>query len=63
MKELANEGMTMVVVTHEMNFAREVADKVVFVDHGVVAEQGPPEHIFEETTNERILQFLNKLRH
>jgi cystine transport system ATP-binding protein len=61
MKELANEGMTMVVVTHEMNFARDVADNVVFIDEGVIAEQGPPEQIFEHTQNERTLQFLNKL--
>jgi len=63
MKELATEGMTMVVVTHEMNFAREAADKVVFIDGGVIAEEGPPEQIFEHTQNERTLQFLNKLNH
>lgn len=62
MKELAKEGMTMIVVTHEMNFAREAADQVVFIDQGVIAEQGPPEQIFEHTSNERTLQFLNKLR-
>ncbi|MGZ4111658.1 MAG: hypothetical protein ACXVP5_04370, partial [Tumebacillaceae bacterium] len=61
MQELASEGMTMVVVTHEMNFAREVADQVVFIDQGVIAEQGPPEQIFWHTQNERTLQFLNKL--
>lgn len=61
MKDLAKEGMTMVVVTHEMNFAREVANKVVFIDQGVIAEEGPPEQIFEHTKNERTLQFLNKL--
>jgi cystine transport system ATP-binding protein len=61
MKELATEGMTMVVVTHEMNFARDVADQVVFIDQGVIAEQGTPEQIFEHTENERTLQFLNKL--
>jgi L-cystine transport system ATP-binding protein len=61
MQELAKEGMTMVVVTHEMNFAREVADQVVFIDRGVIAEQGPPEQIFGHTQNERTLQFLNKL--
>jgi L-cystine transport system ATP-binding protein len=61
MKELAEEGMTMVVVTHEMNFAREVADQVVFIDRGVIEEIGPPEQIFEHTRNERTLQFLNRL--
>ncbi|GIM46695.1 arginine ABC transporter ATP-binding protein [Collibacillus ludicampi] len=63
MKELAREGMTMVVVTHEMNFAREVADQVVFVDQGVIVEQGTPEQIFLHSNNERTLQFLNKLKH
>jgi L-cystine transport system ATP-binding protein len=53
----------MVIVTHEMNFARDVADKVVFVDGGVVVEEGPPEQIFEYTNNPRMLQFLNKLQH
>ncbi|MGG0655375.1 amino acid ABC transporter ATP-binding protein [Rummeliibacillus pycnus] len=61
MKELAKEGMTMVVVTHEMNFAREAADKVVFIDKGVIVEEGTPQQIFEHTGNERTLQFLNKL--
>ncbi|QRG68990.1 amino acid ABC transporter ATP-binding protein [Brevibacillus choshinensis] len=61
MKELAKEGMTMVVVTHEMNFAREAADKVVFIDKGVIVEEGTPEQIFEHTQHERTLQFLNKL--
>jgi L-cystine transport system ATP-binding protein len=63
MKELASEGMTMVVVTHEMNFARDVADQVVFVDQGVIVEQGTPEQIFLHSKNERTLQFLNKLNH
>ncbi|MEH7275997.1 amino acid ABC transporter ATP-binding protein [Neobacillus vireti] len=61
MKELAKEGMTMVVVTHEMNFAREAADKVIFIDKGVIAEEGTPDQIFEHTQNLRTLQFLNKL--
>lgn len=60
MKDLAREGMTMVVVTHEMNFARDVADKVVFMDQGVIVEQGTPEYVFEQSTNERLRQFLNK---
>lgn len=61
MKELAKEGMTMVVVTHEMNFAREAADKVVFIDNGVIVEVGTPQQIFEQTSHERTLQFLNKI--
>ncbi|MFK9090800.1 amino acid ABC transporter ATP-binding protein [Bacillus salipaludis] len=61
MKELAKEGMTMVVVTHEMNFAREAADKVVFIDKGIIVEEGTPQQIFEHTQHERTLQFLNKL--
>lgn len=63
MKQLASEGMTMVVVTHEMNFAREAADSVVFIDGGVIAEQGPPEQVFEHSQNERTLQFLHRLSH
>ncbi|MBL0386055.1 amino acid ABC transporter ATP-binding protein [Tumebacillus sp. ITR2] len=61
MKELAQEGMTMVVVTHEMKFAEDVADKVVFIDGGVVVEQGPPAEIFGAAKHERTKQFLNKL--
>lgn len=62
MKELAQEGMTMVVVTHEMNFARDVADQVVFIDQGVIREQGTPQQIFNDTQDERTRQFLNILR-
>ena len=58
MKQLATEGMTMLVVTHEMGFAREVADRVVFMDEGVVVEEGPPDRIFDEPVNERTRQFL-----
>ena len=58
MKQLATEGMTMLVVTHEMGFAREVADRVVFMDEGVVVEEGPPDRIFDEPANERTRQFL-----
>ncbi|MBY0122222.1 amino acid ABC transporter ATP-binding protein [Bacillus sp. S/N-304-OC-R1] len=61
MKELAKEGRTMVVVTHEMNFAREAADKIVFIDNGIIMEEGTPQQIFENTINERTLQFLNKI--
>ena len=53
MKQLATEGMTMLVVTHEMGFAREVADRVVFMDEGVVVEEGPPDRIFDDPDNER----------
>ena len=58
MKELAREGMTMVVVTHEMGFAREVADRVVFMADGVIAEEGAPADIFENPKNPRTQQFL-----
>jgi ABC-type polar amino acid transport system ATPase subunit len=63
MQELAREGMTMVVVTHEMNFARNVADKVIFVDDGYIVEAGDPEYIFTRSENPRLLQFLNRLQH
>ncbi|QFT88232.1 L-cystine import ATP-binding protein TcyC [Bacillus sp. THAF10] len=58
MKELANEGMTMVVVTHEMKFAKEVADEVIFMDDGKIVEQGPPHEIFHSPKTERTKQFL-----
>jgi len=61
MKELADEGMTMVVVTHEMQFARDVADEVIFMDQGVVVEKGTPEEVFQHTNNPRTRQFLNKV--
>ena len=58
MKELAEGGMTMVVVTHEMGFARDVADRVIFMDEGVIMEQGTPEQIFGNPKNERTKDFL-----
>ena len=58
MKALAAEGMTMIVVTHEMGFAREVADRVVFMDAGVVVEEGPPAQVLEHPTEERTISFL-----
>ena len=58
MKQLANDGMTMVVVTHEMGFAREVADRVIFMDKGVIAEEGTPEEIFVNPKSDRLKQFL-----
>lgn len=58
-REVANEGMTMVIVTHEMGFAREVADRILFMDGGVIAEEGTPEEVFDHPKNERTKQFLN----
>ncbi len=58
MKELADDGMTMVVVTHEMGFAREVADRVIFMDNGFIAEEGTPQEIFGNPKSERLQQFL-----
>ncbi|MDE6504451.1 MAG: amino acid ABC transporter ATP-binding protein [Clostridia bacterium] len=60
-KELADEGMTMVIVTHEMGFAREVATRVLFMDGGKIQEQGTPEHIFGSPKNERLKDFLSKV--
>ena len=60
MKELAREGMTMVCVTHEMGFAREVATRVLFMDNGVITEQAPPEEFFAHPTNPRLQDFLAK---
>jgi len=62
MKQLANEGMTMIVVSHEMGFAREVADRVIFIDKGVIEEEGPPEQIFDNPQNERTKAFLAKVK-
>ena len=61
MKTLAKEGMTMVVVTHEMGFAREVADRVIFMDDGAVVETGTPEHFFKDPTHERTKLFLSQI--
>jgi polar amino acid transport system ATP-binding protein len=58
MRELANEGMTMIVVTHEIGFARDVADHVIFMDQGVVVEEGPPAEVLERPRNERTQRFL-----
>lgn len=62
MKQLAKEGMTMVVVTHEMGFAKEVADRVIFMDGGYIVEQGSPEEIFEQPKHERTKEFLGHLK-
>ena len=61
MKELAKSGMTMVVVTHEMGFAREVASRVVFIDEGVIKEEGSPDQFFSSPKNERLKAFLSKV--
>ncbi len=61
MKRLAHEGMTMVVVTHEMGFAREVGDRLLFVDQGVILEQGKPKDVFEHPTAPRTKEFLSKV--
>lgn len=58
-KELANEGMTMIIVTHEMNFARNVSTKVIFMDEGVIVEENNPQDFFNHPTHERTKQFLN----
>ena len=63
MRKLANEGMTMIVVTHEMGFAREVSDKVIFIDGGVIVEQGPPEEIFGNPKEARTKAFLGSVLH
>jgi ABC-type polar amino acid transport system ATPase subunit len=61
MKDLAREGMTMVVVTHEMGFAREVADRVIFMDHGLIIEEGTPDHFFTNPQDERTKTFLKEI--
>lgn len=61
MRQLADEGMTMVIVTHEMNFARDVADRVIFIDQGVICEEGSAEKIFSRPENPRLREFLGKV--
>ena len=61
MKELAREGMTMVIVTHEMGFAREVADRVLFMDGGYIVEEGTPDEVFSHPQHARTKDFLNKV--
>lgn len=63
MKKLAEDGMTMIVVTHEMGFAREVADRVIFMDGGFIVEEGAPEELFSQPSHERTQSFLNKVIH
>lgn len=61
MKDLAEKGMTMVIVTHEMGFAKEVADRVLFMDQGIIMEQGTPEELFDSPQNDRTKSFLSKV--
>lgn len=63
MKKLAEDGMTMIVVTHEMGFAREVADRVIFMDGGFIVEENMPEELFSQPSHERTQSFLNKVLH
>ena len=60
MKALAESGLTMLIVTHEMEFAKEVSDRVIFMDKGLIAEQGTPEQIFEKPQEERTKEFLKR---
>lgn len=61
MRSLAENHMTMIVVTHEMAFAREVADRVIFMDKGIIVDEGTPEEIFDNPTNSRVKEFLNSM--
>jgi len=61
MTKLAKEGMTMIVVSHEMGFAREVADRIIFMDHGAIVEQGTPDEFFDHTENDRAKLFLSQI--
>ena len=63
MRDLAREGMTMIVVTHEMGFAREVCDRIVFVDEGRIVEEGTPDEFFNHTRSERAKEFVDKIIH
>jgi glutamate transport system ATP-binding protein len=63
MRDLAHEGMTMIVVTHEMGFAREVCDRIVFIDDGQIVEQGTPDEFFNQTKSERAKEFVDKIIH
>ena len=63
MQDLARSGMTMVVVTHEMGFARDVGDRIVFFDEGRILQEAPPDEFFDQQRNERIRAFLGQLKH
>ena len=60
-RSLADEGMTMVIVTHEMGFAKEVGTRIIFVDEGKIKEEAPPQEFFEHPKNERLQEFLSKV--
>ena len=62
MKQLAEEGLTMIVVTHEMQFAHDISSRVIFMDKGIIAEQGTPQQIFENPQQERTKEFLQRYR-
>ena len=61
MKDLAESGLTMIVVTHEMEFARDISDRVIFMDQGIIAEEGPPEQIFYNPIQDRTKEFLQRV--
>ncbi len=61
MKQLVNEGMTMVIVSHEMGFAREVGDRILFMDEGLIVEEGPPDQMFNQPQHPRTRDFLSKV--
>jgi ABC-type polar amino acid transport system ATPase subunit len=63
MRDLARSGLSMVVVTHEMGFAREVCDRLVFIDEGEIVEEGPPEEFFASARSERAREFVDKIIH
>jgi ABC-type polar amino acid transport system ATPase subunit len=63
MRDLAKSGMTMIVVTHEMGFAREVCDRIVFIDDGKIVEEAPPEEFFKQAKSERAKEFVDKILH
>ena len=63
MRDLARDGMTMIVVTHEMGFAREVCNRIVFIDEGRIVEEGPPEEFFRAARSERAREFVDKIIH
>jgi polar amino acid transport system ATP-binding protein len=63
MKDLARSGMTMIVVTHEMRFARDVGDRILFFDHGALLQEAPPDDFFDRQQNDRIRAFLGQISH
>ena len=63
MRDLARDGMTMIVVTHEMGFAREVCDRIVFIDDGEIVEEGPPDEFFGGAKSQRAKEFVDKIIH